>query len=142
MDTSLSVPEDTKTALDLGFHLCGEAEKTTNKQKYGSLIEEVQLKSIQNLVVLTEELAMRGVEPGASLKTVLDIAEFNFKASGMAAKQVKDISPSGGGYQLFINFSGNTKKESFSGVTIEQVPVQSPAAQALPTIDVVPNADV
>jgi hypothetical protein len=124
--------DDVATSIALGFSLSGEVDLKPAKQRYSEFAEDVQLKSIQNLVVLTEDLAKRAGDPDVTLRTLLDIADFNFKVSGMAAKNAKEATPTGGGaYQLFINFSGTSPKETFTGVTIEH----APQVQAQPQIN-------
>lgn len=97
------------------------------KEDAASALERVRLKAAVNLEILATQATLKGLDPTASLRSILDAAEFNYKLSGMA-KQVepeKAQSP----FSLVINIGGNSTtlsaKVTKSGETLENPPQDS-----------------
>jgi hypothetical protein len=83
-------------------------------------LENARLKAAVHLDLLSEELARRALDPVASVKTIHEAAEFNYKLSGLAAKQTA-AAPIGGGFKLTFNFNA-ARPSSGSARTIDVEP--------------------
>lgn len=89
------------------------------------LAEVIRQKSLVRVNALSDLLAERAGDPTASSKLLLDTIEQNIKLSGITAKQQAKEAGAGTGYQLVINIG--TNRETYGGVTVEQVPESSGA---------------
>ena len=74
----------------------------------GSL-DRARNKAAIHLELLAERLTEKALDPVASVKTMLDAAEFNYKLSGLAGRQAP--AQTGGGFRLNIILGGDRKGE-------------------------------
>ena len=91
-------------------------------------LDEARRIAAANLLELAKKVALSALDDKASSKTVLDAAEFNYKLSGLAAKQT-GATPTQG---FKVSFNFNSAKPN-SAVTIEAEAVREDP-DALPDI--------
>lgn len=100
------------------------------------LSELIKQKALVNVDILTNILTTRAVNPTASVKTVVDALDANYKLSGLAAKgMVKELAAA---VSIVINMPGRgTAPKTITGVVIENDEIEVQAIQALPEVVVV-----
>jgi hypothetical protein len=82
-------------------------------------LERARLAAAVNLEAVALRIGALAEEPGVTMKTLLDVAEFNYKLSGMAAKQQAQADQ-GSKFSLVINLPGGQTVE-ISGAQPKQV---------------------
>lgn len=95
-------------------------------------LENARLKAAANLELITEKVAVRVLAEGenaVSTKTLLDAAEFNYKLSGLAAKQTGATPVAG--FRVAFNFNAGRTGNSVTIEATPDVPLPDPPAHIL-----------
>lgn len=94
-------------------------------QEAAESLERARLAAAVNLELVSEQLITRALNPAnkASDKFLLDVADFNYRLSGLANKQ----APASGqlGFKVAFNFNAAPNGKP-TGVTIEASPIPEP----------------
>jgi len=83
-------------------------------------LERARNKAAVHLELLAEKLTEKSLDPAATVKTMLDAAEFNYKLSGLAGKQAP--APTGGGMKVTFNFNAARPSGRTFDMTVEAEP--------------------
>lgn len=107
------------------------------KQEAAAALERARLKAAVHMELLLEALTLRGLDPVASVRTVIDAFEANYKVSGMAAKQLAAEQANQGGFRLNIILSdrGGAPIEVFADRADDLVGAPPESAAMLPVSD-------
>ena len=81
-------------------------------------LNEARNLAAANLVLITQKMGLKATDVEATPRTILEAAEFNYKLSGMAAKQAQG-NPAASGFQIAFNFNAAKPSRPIVDVTPE-----------------------
>ena len=97
------------------------AELVPTAEEATKALDETRRMAAVNLSLLLPRIATMALDDRANLKALLDAAEFNYKVSGLAAKQAAQSSP----FQTRISFNFNSKPTTRTTPRHEPVTVEA-----------------
>jgi hypothetical protein len=84
------------------------------------LTESIRQKALVHVDVISELLALRAVDPAASVKTLVDTLDANYKLSGLAAKNLaKEVAAAA--VSITINMPSKSTPRTITGTTAPEV---------------------